>query len=107
MKKWIVEDVYPNLDPSQYGDQAGTGTEHLLVRFIDRVLRLLDSQDGKQAVLSASVDWREAFDRQSPHIIVSKFIQLGLRSSLVTLLISYMSDRKMTVKWKGKKSRQR
>ena len=99
IKQWIIEDVYPNLDDCQFGDQAGTGTEHLLVRFVDRVLQLLDSREGKQAVISASIDWRVAFDRLSPQICASKFIMLGLRSELVTLLISYMSDREMSVMW--------
>ena len=42
LKKWIVNDIYPNLDKCQFGDQQGTGTEHVLVYFIDRVLQLLE-----------------------------------------------------------------
>ena len=34
--------------------------------------------------------------------MISKFINLGLRESIIPLLISYMTDRQMKVKWKGK-----
>ena len=71
LKEWIIEDVYPNIDKSQFGDKKGTGTEHLLVYFVDKVLSLLDSTNGMAAVIAASCDWREAFDRQDPLIIAS------------------------------------
>ena len=30
------------LDPAQYGTQKGTGTDHLLVALVDRILKHLD-----------------------------------------------------------------
>ena len=101
IKHWILEDVYPNIDQRQFGDEKGTGCEHVLVYFVDRVLSLLDSTNGKSAVLMASCDWVSAFDRLDPHCIISGFIRLGLRPSLIQLLISYMSGRSMKVKWRG------
>ena len=67
-------------------------------------MKLLDSAAGKAAVIAASCDWSEAFDRQDPTIVTSKFIKLNLRPSLVSLLISYMSDRQMKVKFGEKVS---
>ena len=78
IKIWILEDIQQNIDPSQFGDQKGTGTEHLIIRFLDRILRILDSAGGRAAVIAASADWCEAFDRQDPSIMVAKFITLGL-----------------------------
>ena len=101
IKHWILEDVYPNIDQRQFGDEKGTGCEHVLVYFVDRVLSLLDSTNGKSAVLMASCDWVSAFDCLDPHCIISGFIRLGLRPSLIQLLISYMSGRSMKVKWRG------
>ena len=107
IKEWIVEDMQENIDKSQYGDEKGTGTEHLIVCFIDRVSKLLDSAGGKAAVIAASCDWASAFDRVSPMVAAEKFIRLGLRPSLVRLLISYMSGRQMKVKFRGKVSQPR
>ena len=36
-----------------------------------------------------------------PQAIISGFIRLGLRSSLIKLIMSYMSGRSMKVKWRG------
>ena len=48
-----------------------------------------------------SLDWSAAFDRQDPTIAIQKFIKLGVRPSLIPLLASYLTDRKMKVKFNG------
>ena len=104
LKDWIVEDIYHNLDISQYGGQVGTGTEHMIVCLLDRILKLLDRHPDKSAVIAASLDWAAAFDRQDPTLAIKKFIELGVRPSLIPLLISYLSDRKMKVRFNGEES---
>ena len=104
MKKWIVEDIYDNLDIGQFGGTQGTGTEHMIVCILDRVLKLLDRHPDKSAVIAASLDWTAAFDRQDPTLAIKKFIELGVRPSLIPLLISYLSDRQMRVKFNGEES---
>ena len=42
MKEWILTDISPKLDKAQFGNQLGTGTEHLLVKFVDKLYKLLD-----------------------------------------------------------------
>ena len=51
------------------------------------------------------MDWSAAFDHQDPIIAIQKFTQLGVRASLIPLLVSYLSDRKMQVKFIGEVSR--
>ena len=102
LKEWILNDIHPNLDPSQYGNEAGTGTDHLLLAFVDKVLKLLDTTENYTAVIAAMVDWRAAFDRQDPTLAINKFLKLGLRPSLVQIIVSYLQDRKMTVKFNEK-----
>ena len=104
LKEWILEDIKPNLDPAQYGNEAGSGTEHLLVAMRDKILKLLDTREGNAAVVAALIDWSAAFDRQDPTIAIHKFLKLGLRSSLVQILVSYLQDRKMTVRFNSKTS---
>ena len=50
------------------------------------------------------LDWAAAFDRQDPTIAIKKFIQLGVRPSLIPLIASYLTDRKMKVKFNGEVS---
>ena len=73
----------------------------MIVSLIDRILKLLDENPDKSAVIATSLDWASAFDRQDPTLGVLKFIQLGVRPALIPILISYLSDRTMKVKFNG------
>ena len=104
LKDWIMEDITPNIDPAQYGNQAGTGTDHMIVAMLDKILAMLDESDGHAAIIAALIDWKAAFDRQDPTLAIQKFYQMGVRSSLIPILVSYLQDRKMTVKFQGANS---
>ena len=94
-----MEDISPKLDKSQYGNQKGTGTEYMIVCLMDKVLQLLDNNNSRSAVIAALVDWSSAFDRQDPTLAIEKFIKMGVRASLVPILASYLTDRKMQVRY--------
>ena len=102
LKGWILEDISKNIHPKQFGGQKGTGTEHLLVCLVDRVLKLLDRNTKQSMVIMNGVDWSQAYDRNDQTINAQKFIKLGLRPSLVPIVINFMSERKMQVKINGK-----
>ena len=104
LNDWIMEDISDNLDIGQFGGQTGLGTEHMIVCFIDRILHLLDTHPHKSAVIATSLDWSAAFDRQDPTLAILKFLKLGVRPSLIPVLISYLTDRKMQVKFNGEVS---
>ena len=106
IKDWVLEDISKNLDIGQFGGQPGTGTEHMMLCLVDRILKLLDNKTKSNAVIASMIDWSNAFDRQDPTLAIKKFIQLGVRASLIPLLISYLQDRKMRVKFNGKLSRE-
>ena len=99
LKDILIQDVMPNIDVKQYGGKKKTGTEHMIVALMDRVLTLLDSNNTKSAVLMAAADWAAAFDRGDPTKTTQKLISLKLRSSVVPLIISYMSGRTMSLKF--------
>ena len=96
-----MEDISPNLDIGQFGGQPGIGTEHMIVCMLDRILKLLDRNNDRSAIIMAGLDWSAAFDRQDPTLAILKFIQIGVRPSLIPLLASYLTDRKMAVKFNG------
>ena len=102
----MIEDMKPTRDPSQYGNSKGVSTQHYLVKMVDRILTILDSNNEKEkyAVIAQLVDWAQAFDRQCQKIGVNSFIKNGVRKSLIPLLVSYFQNRKMRVKWHNKLS---
>ena len=70
----------------------------------DRILKRLDKHPERSAVIATSLDWAAAFKRQDPTTAILKFIKLGVRPSLIPLLISYLSHRKMKVRFNGEES---
>ena len=88
-----------NIDLGQFGGETGLGTEHMVVCFLDRILQLLDSYPDRSAVIATSLDWSAAFDRQDNTLAILKFIKLGVRPALIPLLVSYLTDRKIKVKF--------
>ena len=103
LSDFIISDMSPHMDPSQFGNEKGLSIQHYLVKMVNKILTILDSNndDEKYAVLAQMVDWSKAFDRQDPKIGIESFIKNGVRSTLIPVLISYFQDRKMTVKWHG------
>jgi hypothetical protein len=104
IKDWVMEDISDKFDIGQFGGQPGMGTEHMMVCLLDRILQLLDRHSKKSAVIMTCLDWSAAFDRQDPTLAVKKFIQVGVRPSLITLLANYLTDRQMRVKFNGEMS---
>ena len=84
----MVEDMRPTRDPSQYGNSKGVSTQHYLIKMIDRILTVLDTnnQQEKHAVIVQLVDWAQAFDRQCHKLGVKSFIKNGVCKSLIPLL---------------------
>ena len=104
LKEWIIEDISDNLNLSQYGGKKGVGTEHMIVNLVDRILKLLDGPEST-AVIKTCADWSDAFSRVDPTKAISKFIMLGVRSSLIPVLIDFLTGRKMKCKMNGKWSK--
>ena len=98
IKDWILNDIEPCIDTAQYGNMKGTGTENLLVNLMDRILQLLDSNSHRSAVIASLLDWSSAFDRQDSSLAIRKFLEMGVRASLLPVLVSYLTDRRMQVR---------
>ena len=95
--EFILQDISDKLNKKQYGGKKGVGTEHLIVAMIDRSRKLLDDPEIVIVVLN-SYDWSNAFDRLDPTIVAFKCISMGIRSSIVKILIDFLTERKMQVK---------
>ena len=102
--EWIFEDISKTININQFAGKKGMGTEHMIVCLIDRVKSLLD-KPGMRAVVAASTDWAAAFSRTDPTLSIKKMIKMGIRESLIPVLIQFLSDRQMTVKFNSKTSR--
>ena len=62
-----------------------------MVKLMDKLLNLLDKNTDHSAVIASLVDWSSAFDRQDATLAIQKFIQMGIRPSVVPILASYLT----------------
>ena len=99
----MISDIMVKLDKAQYANQRGVSLEHYLIKMINQILTDTGSKskDEVNAVLAVMVDWKEAFPRQDPKLGIESFIKCGVRGPLIPLLVNYLQDRSMKVKWKG------
>ena len=58
-------------------------------------------------MIQTLINWKEAFTRQCTKLGIEAFIKCGVRSSLIPLLLNYLQDRTMKVKWNGVTSTER
>ena len=88
-------------DQSQYGNEKGVSVNHYLIKMINEILLAVDKNTANEkfAVLCTMIDWSQAFDRQCPKLGINSFMKNGVRRSLIPLLISYLQNRRMRVKW--------
>ena len=100
---YVIADMKPTSDPSQFGNEKGFSVQHCLIKMLDTIHTQLDknNQSESYATIISMIDWSKAFDRQCPKLGVQSFIRNGVRKALIPLLINFFQDRKMQVKWQG------
>lgn len=101
LTEFLVADMAPTCDKSQYGNVKGMSVQHYLIKMLHQILLNLDSNSQSEsfAVIMSMIDWSQAFDRQSHKLGIKSFIENGVRPSLIPILLSYFQDRSMKVKW--------
>ena len=103
LSEFLIEDMKPTSDPSQFGNEKGVSVQHYLIKMLDTIHSQLDinNQNEAYAAIISMVDWSKAFDRQCPLLGVQSFMKNGVRRELIPLLVNFFQDRKMKVKWNG------
>ena len=64
LSAYIINDMAPTRDPSQYGNETGLSINHLLVNMLHKILQAVDknSEKEKMAVLLTMIDYKRAFE---------------------------------------------
>ena len=97
---WLLEYIGPKIDFRQYGGTKGNSISHYLIELINFILYNQDKKD-PTAVLACLVDFSKAFNRQDHNILITKLSDLGVPSWLLKLVIAFLKDRTMVVRYKG------
>jgi hypothetical protein len=99
---WLLEVFGDKMDFRQYGGMKGNSICHYLIEFINFILHQQELES--TAVLACLVDFSKAFNRQDHSILIAKLCDLGTPGWLLRLVMSFLTDRSMKVKYKGKYS---
>ena len=100
---WLLETIGDQLDIRQYGGMRGNSIQHYLIELLNFILYNQDNQE-PTAILACLVDFSKAFNRQDHSIIITKLSDMGVQPWLLKLVISFLSNRKMVVRYKGEVS---
>ena len=100
---WLMKYIKDKIDFRQYGGAKGNSITHYIIEFITFMLSCQDSSD-QTAILACMVDFSKAFNRQNHYILISKLSDMGVPGWLLKIVIGFLSNRKMYVRYKGKKS---
>ena len=100
---WLMEYIKDKIDFRQYGGQRGNSITHYLIEFINFILSSQDSAD-QTAILAVMVDFSKAFNRQNHNLLITKLSAMGVPAWLLRVVIAFLTDRRMLVRYKGKES---
>ena len=100
---YLLQYIGDKIDIRQYGGIRGNSVTHYLVEFINFILLNQDSTD-QTAILACMVDFSKAFNRQNHNLLITKLSDMGVPSWLLKVVMAFLSNRKMVVKYKSKLS---
>ena len=97
---WLLPIVNPYLDPGQCGGLKKSSISHYLIKLLHYIHFNLDRPE-PHAVLLACVDMSKAFNRMSHQQVIEDLFHMKVPGWLLLILISYLTDRKMSMKFRG------
>ena len=103
---WLMEYVGDKLDWGQYGGIKGSSISHYLIDFVNFILY---NQDLKipHAVIAVMIDFAKAFNRINHNIIITILSDMGVPGWLLNIVIGFLMERELVVRYKGRSSRRR
>ena len=103
---WLLKFIEKQIDFRQYGGMKGNSITHYLIEFVNFIL---SNQDGRSptAILACMVDFSKAFNRQNHSILITKLSDMGVPPWLLKIVIAFLQNRSMIVRYKGARSSQK
>ena len=98
--KWLLEYIGPLIDFRQYGGMKGNSITHYLIEFVNFILSNQENTE-PTAILACLIDFSKAFNRQNHNILITKLSDMGVPAWLLRIVMSFLSDRTMVVRYKG------
>ena len=98
--KGLLHYIRGYFDPKQFA-VSGASCSHALIILIDFILKQTDDPNKPTAVINLLADWSKAFNKCNHNIIVRILITMKVPTWLIRLIISYLENRKMILRFRG------
>ena len=97
---WLLEHIEHLIDIRQYGGIKANSITHYLIEFLNFIL---SNQESKvpTAILACLIDFSKAFNRQNHNIVITKLSDMNVPAWLLRIVMSFLSDRSMVVRYRG------
>ena len=103
--QWIWPYIGHHIDLDQLGGLPGCSVEHYVILMLDFIHGSIDkSHKEPTAVLAGLVDFSKAFNRMDHNVIITILSDLNIPTCALRLIMSYLSERKMCVRYNGAES---
>ena len=86
---WVLHDIQHKIDINRYGNVKGVATSHYMVS----LMHFLHSG------ADLSNNMRIAFDFIDHTLLINKFLQLGVRESIIPWICNFISNRQQCVRY--------
>ena len=103
LSDWLLPIVQPYLDPANCGGLKGTSISHYLIRLLHFIHATVDKHE-PHAVVMALVDLSKAFNRVDHTLVIEDLHDMKVPCWLLKILISYLTERSMVLRYQGKTS---
>ena len=100
LSDWLLPIVQPYLDPANCGGLKGTSISHYLIRLLHFIHATVDRSD-PHAVVMALIDLSKAFNRVDHCLVIEDLHDMKVPAWLLKILISYLTERSMVLKFRG------
>jgi hypothetical protein len=97
---WMMPFIEPFIGPGQCGGLKNTSITHYLVKLLHFVHVKLDLKQ-PHAVLLALIYMEKAFNRLSHQMEIEDLADMKVPGRLLLILISYLTERSMYMRYKG------
>ena len=104
LAEWLMPYIENRIDPGQFGGLKGHSTTHYLIKLLDFILSSTDTSNVPKAVMVALIDFSKAFNRINHSKVIVRLSDWGVPGWLLRILISYLTDRSMILRYKGVQS---
>jgi hypothetical protein len=92
--------ITKHYDPGQYA-VPGASCSHALISIVDFILKHTDNPNKPTAVINLLADWSKAFNKVNHNIIMRILIALKVPQWLLRLILSYLQNRKMILRFRN------